>query len=70
MLWSGKVVNWSGEVDANNHLRWLSPLMLLWRVVAAAQVEFSIQLSKLSQKSSHLLDGVIVRWAIGAGWVC
>ena len=65
-------MNWSGEVDANNHLRWLSPLMLLWRVVAAAKVEFSFfNFQKLSQlKSSHLLDGVIVRWAIGAGWVC
>ena len=45
--------------------------MLLWRVVAAAMKRKRKKKFKVfSSQMFHLLDGVIVRWAIGAGWLC
>ena len=52
----------------NIHLRRLSPLMLLWWIVAAEKKKSCNFFGAFLM--FYLLDGVIVLWAIGAGWLC
>ena len=40
--------------------------MLLWRVVAAVKEKIISKIQLFLSQMFHLLDGVIVRWAIGA----